>query len=225
MKDGIIFDLQRYSVHDGPGIRTTIFIKGCPLNCRWCHNPESQSGRPEFMYDVEKCTKCQLCREKCPEGAIDFIRGSRIWSGENCIFCGNCVENCPVQALEIAGRRITTSELINEIEKDVIFYDESGGGVTFSGGEPFFQFEFIREVIIELKAREINVAVDTCGYTEWNKLRQLIEPVDIFLYDVKHIDYGKHKKFTGRGNELILDNLARLAGKHKNIGLSSCTGR
>lgn len=217
LREGIIFNIQRYSVHDGPGIRTTIFIKGCPLDCWWCHNPESQSGSLEIMYDMDRCSSCQFCMEKCPEGAVQLIDGNRIWLKEKCILCKNCIENCPAGALELVGKKVSVADIISEVEKDIIFFDESNGGVTISGGEAFVQFEFIKEIIQELKNRDIHIAVDTCGQIDWAKLEELKDSVDLFLYDIKHMDSDKHRQYTGVGNELILENLARLKDFHSNI--------
>lgn len=211
---GIIFDVQRFSLHDGPGIRTTIFLKGCPLNCSWCHNPESQNADIEIAFTAQKCRGCGKCVTECPERAIDVTNPYHI-DRARCTLCGFCVAICPAGALEIIGREVTIAELLREAEKDRLFYQESGGGVTISGGEPLAQFEFVLALAKALKERGISVAVDTAGYSgirnnDLEKLKTLAKLVDLILYDVKLIDPAKHKFYTGVENREILSNLVAL---------------
>lgn len=225
LEKGIVFNIQRYSIHDGPGIRTTVFFKGCPLNCWWCHNPESQSARREVIYYKNRCAGCGACSKSCPEGAIEIKEGMVIRDTERCSLCGECVSKCPAGAHEMMGKVMTTEEIINEVEKDIIFYDESGGGVTLSGGEPLMQLAPVKELIGYFHKNGINVAVDTCGYLSWDRLAETAPLVDIFLYDLKFIDSNQHRKYTGKGNEKIIDNLASLANGRAGKNNYSIIGR
>lgn len=217
MIKGIIFDIKRYAVHDGPGIRTTVFLKGCPLRCLWCHNPEGISISKEIMYFEYKCIKCKTCEYLCPLNAIEFIDGKHYINRDLCNLCEACVENCPSGALSIVGKEVGVNELFEEIEKDVLLYDSSGGGVTFSGGEPLFQHKFLKEVLKKCKEKKIHVALDTSGYTSKEILESIIPYVDLFLYDFKIFDDEKHKKYTGVSNKLIKENLKFLTKKNKEI--------
>lgn len=204
---GIIFDIKKYSIHDGPGIRTTVFFKGCPLSCWWCHNPESQSSNFELIRKPNRCIGCGLCLEACQCGALTANGINR----KKCIACGKCAEACPAEALEIAGRTMTVSEIMHEVVKDVPFYEETGGGVTFSGGEPLAQPDLLRALLSECRNKGIHTAVDTSGYAPLSILESVAPQVDLFLYDLKHINNTKHRKLTGVDNKLILDNLRFLA--------------
>jgi pyruvate formate lyase activating enzyme len=207
---GSIFDIKRFSIHDGPGIRTTVFFKGCPLACWWCHNPESQDVEPELILRPNRCIHCGVCLEACPEGAISD-GDPVVTATEMCRRCGACVEVCYAEARELVGREMKVAEVMAEIERDVAFYDESHGGVTFSGGEPLMQPDFLLALLQLCKEKEIHTALDTCGYAPWQALDEIRSCVDLFLYDLKLIDDGRHLHFTGVSNRLILENLRRLS--------------
>ena len=210
---GLIFNIQKFSLYDGPGIRTTIFLKGCPLNCKWCSNPESQVGCPEVMTFDTKCIKCGKCVEICPLGAIEFVDNLRRVNREKCNLCMECARVCPSGAIEQVGKYMTVGEVIEEIEKDRVFYVNSNGGVTFSGGEPLDQWEFVSQVLKECKQKGIHTVLDTAGYVQWDILEEVLRYTDLVLYDVKHMDPKKHKEGTGVSNELILINARKVASK------------
>jgi len=214
---GTVFDIARYSTHDGPGIRTTIFFKGCPLDCWWCHNPESQSPKPQLVFRADRCIHCLSCLEACPRHAIVLIDGNPVVLSDKCRLSGNCVRACQSGAREIAGKRVTVVDLMEEIEKDTVFYDESSGGVTFSGGEPFMQPIFLRTLLRLCKERRIQTAVETCGFIDTGTLLNTSPYVDLYLYDLKVIDDKKHQRFTGVSNRVILENLRQLSRSHDHI--------
>ena len=205
MLKATIFDIQRNSYVDGPGIRTTVFFKGCNLRCAWCHNPESQHAEKEMLFYKSKCTGCGKCKEKC---AYDL---------KKCSLCGNCTIYCPKDAREICGKEYTADELLKIILKDKDFYRTSGGGVTFSGGECMLQIEFLTEILRACKENGIHTAVDTAGHVPYEYFEKILPYTDLFLYDVKCFDSEKHKKYTGVGNALILENLKILLGACKPI--------
>jgi len=208
-KSGLIFNIQRYSIHDGPGIRTTVFLKGCPLRCKWCSNPESMQPYPEIMVRDINCVKCFKCVESCPVGAITRVGDTREINRQTCSLCGECVKACPSGALALVGKYMNVAEVMDAIEKDRLFYLNSGGGVTFSGGEPLIQAEFVGEVFRLCKQRGIHTTLDTTGYSPWPVLKNVLGYTDLVLYDIKHLDPAEHEKGTGCGNELILDNLSK----------------
>jgi len=203
---GVVFDIQRYSIHDGPGIRTSVFLKGCPLRCFWCQNPESQMMVPQVLFYKDKCTNCGRCVEVCPTGASGLSDMSSEVDRDKCIGCGKCVEVCPNEARRITGRYMTTDEVVSEVMKDVKFYRKSGGGVTLSGGEPLFQPEFALEILQKCKSMGLHTVLETCGLAPWSTMEKLLAYVDYVLYDIKHLDTRKHRKGTKRSNELILEN-------------------
>jgi len=215
---GIVFDIKKFSIHDGPGIRTTVFFKGCPLSCWWCHNPEGQAPEPEMVFWASRCIRCRVCLQACGEGAISWSDdGDSVTNKEKCTLCGECVELCYAQAREIVGQQMTVAQVMAEIEQDVAFYDQSGGGVTFSGGEPLSQPEFLLDLLRACKAREIHTALDTCGFAPWETLDAIRQYVDLFLYDLKLLQDDKHQKFTGVSNALILSNLQALSQREHHI--------
>ncbi len=207
---GLIFNLMRYALHDGPGTRTTVFFKGCPLCCWWCHNPEGLYSKPELIFYEKRCVVCGECMKVCPHGAIHPENG-RFVTAETCRACGTCTDACYTGAREIAGRWLTAPELLDELEHDRVFWDESGGGVTFSGGEPLFQPLFLERLLEGCRARKIHTAVETCGLARHDVVRRLAPKVDLFLFDLKVLDAEKHRLHTGRGNKSILANLNALA--------------
>ena len=206
---GLIFDIKRYSIHDGPGLRTTVFFKGCPLRCIWCHNPESQKTTQEIMHYEDKCILCLNCKHVCKFDAIEVKNNTISINTKKCTLCGDCTENCPTTALKMVGKYYNVDELVKEILKDRNFF-EDGGGVTISGGEPFLQHEFLIELLKTLKEENIHIALDTTGFTEEKKLIETVKYIDLYLYDIKHMDSEKHKSYTGVGNERILKNLKSL---------------
>lgn len=201
MNKANIFDIQRSSFVDGPGIRTTVFFKGCNLRCKWCHNPESQSFDKQMMFYKDKCTGCGKCREVCPNHL------------QSCDFCGKCELYCPAEARKICGREYTSDEVLAEVIKDKAFYDNSGGGVTFSGGECMLQLDFLREILEKCKSAGIHTAVDTAGNVPWESFEKILPFTDLFLYDIKAFGAELHRKGTGVSNELILENLKNLSGR------------
>lgn len=211
--NGFIFDIKRYAIHDGPGIRTTVFLKGCPLKCWWCHNPEGISAVNELMFFEYKCIQCQTCARVCPDGAITFENNIQHINRQICNYCELCSKYCPTEALKLVGRGITVEELMKEIEKDLLFYDNSGGGVTFSGGEPLFQHKFLTEALKECKKRDVHTVLDTSGYASREAFASVLDYVDIFLYDLKLADDEEHIKYTGVSNKQIKDNLRMLVDK------------
>ena len=211
MAEGIIFDIKKYAIHDGPGIRTTIFFKGCPLACRWCHNPEGLSVAIQRIYRQERCISCGECIRMCPRKVITRTDEAMIWDPAKCDLCQTCAEQCPSEAVEFVGCTVTVAEVIRQIERDTAFYDQSGGGVTLSGGEPLMQPEFLIELLEACGHLELHRTVDTTGYADAKLLLQVAQRTDLFLYDLKIMDATKHRQFTGVSNRLILDNLRRLS--------------
>ncbi len=214
---GLISNIQKYSIHDGPGIRTTVFLKGCPLRCAWCHNPETQSAVPEIFWDKSKCIGCLTCIGVCPKSALTAGSGGIAVDGEKCVRCGRCAEACPSLAMERIGSEMTVPELMKEVVKDEPFYEQSHGGVTLSGGEPLLQEAFAEEFLKACKEKGYHTAVDTCGFISRQALEAVLPYTDLFLYDIKHLDSAVHEKYTGVSNELILNNLNWLTEQNADI--------
>lgn len=202
----MIFNIKRFSIHDGPGIRSTVFLKGCPLRCAWCHNPESQSQNPELIYRPEHCLVCGDCLEACPHGAPQLIGGviSQNWS--QCLDEGACAAVCIPGAREMIGREVGAAEVVEELTRDRVFYEESGGGVTFSGGEPLNQPDFLEDCLRLCKEAGLHTALDTCGSGSWVSLERQLPFLDLVLYDLKTLDDELHRDYTGVSNHGILDN-------------------
>ncbi|MCX6094619.1 MAG: glycyl-radical enzyme activating protein [Candidatus Bipolaricaulota bacterium] len=218
-RTGTIFDLKRFAIHDGPGVRTTVFLKGCPLRCAWCHNPESQERGPELLFWGERCVACGACVSACPHGAI--ARASTAAKPETdrtrCTACGACVAACVPRARSIVGSTRTIDDLLSEIDRDVLFYDQSRGGVTLSGGEPLAQPEFAAELLQACQERRIHTAVDTCGFAAEPALAAVAAHTDLFLYDIKLLDDERHRRWTGVSNATILANLRCLSEDGKRV--------
>jgi pyruvate formate lyase activating enzyme len=218
--EGVIFKIKRFSVHDGPGIRTTVFLKGCPLNCIWCHSPEGIDRKITIWHNPNICIGCGKCTVSCPENALTLIKDKKAFIEIDRIRCnvtGNCVEACPAGAIQFTGTVSFVSEIVSEIEKDKIYYDSSGGGVTLSGGEPLYQADFSAAILKACKINNINTAIETSLFCEPDVLEYIEDYVDLFIIDLKIFDTTDHKKYTGKTNNKVLDNFLHLAGKGKNI--------
>lgn len=209
---GIIFNIQRYSIHDGPGIRTTVFFKGCQLRCFWCQNPESQRKEAEVFLIRNNCRLCGRCVAVCPTGASSLMEDSSTIDRSKCIGCGKCVEVCPGEARKLVGAYVTKDEVMREVMKDAKFYENSGGGVTLSGGDPTAQPEFALSILRSSKEVGLHTVLDTCGYVAWSTMKRLLEYTDLVFFDIKAIDTKRHRAATGRPNRLILENAKRIAG-------------
>ncbi len=209
---GRVFDIKRYSIHDGPGIRTTVFLKGCFLRCLWCHNPESISSEFELMHWPGRCTRCYACIKACPKGAIaKDAAGAVVIDRAKCDLCGKCAEACLYDAMQVVGREMSVEDVLAEIERDKIFYDQSGGGVTLTGGDPFVQADFAEVLLDGCRSRGIRTAVDTAGLSRNGVLDRLASKTDLILYDLKCMDDARHKELTDVSNAPIIENLRRLA--------------
>ncbi|MEW6335642.1 MAG: glycyl-radical enzyme activating protein [Thermodesulfobacteriota bacterium] len=211
MDGGVVFNIQRFSIHDGPGIRTTVFLKGCPLRCFWCQNPESQSYRPEILLDRRKCTLCGACSAVCPNGAVRLEEGKAAFDRRLCGGCGRCAAACPNDARSLSGKRMTVDTVMHEVLKDRKFYENSGGGVTLSGGEPLAQPDFARQLFRECKASDLHTTLDTCGWAPWPDIEKVLAYADLVLFDIKHLDAARHREAAGQDNRLILENARRIS--------------
>lgn len=209
LKTGIVFDIERCSMYDGPGIRTTIFLKGCPLSCKWCHNPESQNPLPELAFFAEKCIHCGKCAEICPSVHQISARSHKVYH-HKCTRCGKCIENCPTNALKIIGKTYQLREIMDIVTKDKSYFDTTGGGITVSGGEPFSQYLFLKELLKCAKAEKIHTCIETSGFTTQEKLDGILPFTDLFLFDYKVTSPELHRSFTGVDNQTILNNFRYL---------------
>jgi pyruvate formate lyase activating enzyme len=227
---GLVGDIDRFAVHDGPGIRTAVFLKGCPLHCEWCHSPETQSFTPELLFIAQKCSACGLCLSVCEQGALSpaeihlpladeslpaLCQVAVDW--QKCTHCGGCAKVCYTGALKISGTWMSAAELIAEVEKDCLFFAASGGGVTLTGGEATAQPTFSRQFLAGCRSAGIHTALETNGCAPWRVFEELLEFVDLFLYDIKQMDEASHRELTGASNQLLLDNLHRLAEHGANV--------
>ena len=210
---GIVFNIQRYSIDDGPGVRTTVFLKGCPLTCLWCSNPESQCGLPEVTYRYTSCKSCGTCVKACPVGAVTLSEDGVHIDREKCTVCGACVTNCVPQALQISGKAMTVDEVFKVVKKDADYYEASGGGVTASGGEILAQADFVAALFKKSKEAGYHTNADTSGYGDPAALDKILEYADLVFFDLKHMDPVRHKEYCGQSNALILSNLKRVAEK------------
>jgi pyruvate formate lyase activating enzyme len=215
---GRIFDLQRFSVHDGPGIRTTVFLKGCPLRCRWCQNPEGLERAISLWHFENLCARSGRCEEVCPTRAITLGPAGVEISHAACTLCGDCIEACPRNALAFDGRDATTDDVLDEVGRDAVFHEVSGGGVTFSGGEPLAQAGFVRETAAAVKGRGLPTTLESSFHAPWSTIEPLLDVIDLFIVDVKVADPEAHRVATGVRNDLILDNLGRLAAALRGTG-------
>ena len=218
--EGRIFKIKRFSIHDGQGIRTSVFLKGCPLNCAWCHSPEGISSEISIWYSENLCIGCGQCVQTCPNNALDLIKNPNPYvkiTRELCKVSGDCVKLCPANALQFTGSTTTAAEIIETIEKDLVYFQTSGGGVTLTGGEPLFQTGFSSEILEECRKREIHTAIETCLFCEKNVINSISDLVDLFIIDMKFYDPYLHKYYTGKTNEIIKENFRLLAGSDKDI--------
>ena len=216
---GFIFNIERFTLHDGPGIRTTVFLKGCPLYCEWCCNPESQSAAPQLAYFKEKCTACGRCLSLCPKGAIASGEKDQpvILNFALCDGCGNCAPACIPNALVMMGEEKTASEIVEIVKRDLPFYLRSGGGVTLSGGEPLAQPMFSTEILRQCKVEGIHTAIQTCGYATQADIDRVLPTLDLVIFDLKHLDAAIHQTLTGKSNQLILENLNYINFQEKEL--------
>jgi len=219
-KKGLIFKIKRFSVHDGPGIRTSVFLKGCPLNCLWCHSPEGIRNDISIWHDQNLCLACGKCAKACPEKALELIKDTGPYmkiNRELCNVSGKCVKICPTNAMQFTGSAATVTEIINEIEKDLLFYESSVGGVTLTGGEPLNQPDFSVEILAECRKRKIHTAIETTLFCEKETIDIVSAKTDLFIVDMKLSDPEKHKQYTGKSNEIIKENFRHIAALGKEI--------
>lgn len=218
MTGGVVFDIQRFSLQDGPGLRTLVFLKGCPLRCAWCSNPESQQLKPQLLYDGDRCTLCLSCVPVCPSGALTSAgEGALSYDLTLCTLCGACVPACPNSARSISGREMSVDDVLAAVLRDAPFYRRSGGGVTLGGGEPTYQPDFARQLLDTFRQHGLDTTIETCGHAETRSFLSVAESADHVFFDVKQMDRGRHLALTGAPNELILDNLRALMHVHPDV--------
>lgn len=216
--EGYIFNIQNFCVHDGPGIRTTIFLKGCPLRCKWCFNPESQDIKPSFSYHKNLCIRCNSCINSCLNGALSFNESGILCNDVNkCTYCNSCIDSCEQKAIKFYGKKYTIDEVVEIVKKDMMFYESSNGGVTLSGGEVLTQFEFVSALLDRLKAEGISTLIETTAYGSFEHLSALVDKCDYVFIDIKHMDDTKHIEAIGVSNKLILDNIKKLKGTKSKV--------
>ena len=210
---GVVFNIQRFSIHDGPGIRTTVFLKGCPLSCGWCSNPESIRLSPEIITRDIKCIRCGKCVVVCPQQTIIVVDNTRTIQWEKCNYCMKCADVCPSGAIKAVGKRMNVADVMDVVARDASYYRRTGGGMTLSGGEPLVQWQFALKLLQEAKKSGLHTTLDTSGCADWEVLDKVLNYTDLVLYDVKHLDSAKHQEATGVPNERILDNLRKTLKK------------
>ena len=215
MQRGIVTNIQRFSIHDGPGIRTTVFLKGCNLRCFWCHNPETLKPKAELQIFPDRCIGCGVCFDRCPQGAHVAANGSRLFRRELCVACGTCVETCYAQSLVLVGESKTVEEVVEEVLRDRPFYERSDGGVTLSGGEPLLQLAFSRAILARCKEENLHTAIETAANFPWERVEAILPVTDLVMMDIKLMDADKHRAATGVSNERILDSAQRLGQSGK----------
>jgi len=219
VKKGVIFNIERYAVHDGPGIRTIVFLSGCKLRCLWCANPEGQELKPQLTFFSDKCTGCGKCISVCSNKAIEQINGKIIMDWNRCTRCLKCVEVCPNEARKNLTKLMTSKEVLEEVIKDIPFYRRSNGGVTLSGGDPLIQVDFASEILKLCQEKKIHTAIETSGFADWDYFAKIIKYTNFIIFDIKHMDSKKHKYGTGVSNERILENLKKITNLYKDINL------
>jgi pyruvate formate lyase activating enzyme len=214
---GVIFNIQRHSTEDGPGVRTTVFLKGCPMHCPWCHNPEGIETQPQLVWYSTRCIGARKCVDACPSNALTLTKDGMVINRKSCDACGDCVDACPAAALEVLGRRRSVEDVLETVLRDRVFYETSGGGVTLSGGEPSLQTEFCRELMSRIHRQGVHMALDTCGGTSWRRLEALVDLADLVLFDLKVFDEERHRTFTGVPLDLVLENARRVSQSGKKM--------
>lgn len=220
MEKGCVFNVQRYSVHDGPGIRTVVFLKGCPLRCKWCCNPESQLAQPQIAYNIEKCIGdvCMMCGRVCPNNNIALMDTNKVWiNHDNCVNCLACANVCPADAIIKYGDYRTADEVLRDVERDMMFYNRSDGGLTLSGGEPLMQRDFVLGLLREAKKRGISCAIETCGAAPWDQVSEIFGLLDYVNFDIKSLNAEKHKEWTGWDTSIILDTFKKFRETYPNV--------
>lgn len=210
---GIVTDIQHFSLHDGPGIRSTVFLKGCNLNCAWCHNPETISSQPEVHFTADRCIACGACMALCPTGAHLLEAGHHDWRYESCLACGRCTSECFSGAMTLIGREMTAEQVFEDVAQDVPFYANSGGGVTLSGGEPLYQLEFTRRILQLCHSAQISTAIESNLEWPWQRIESLIPLLDLIMVDVKCLDEQRHRWYTGADNSRVVQNIRQLAAQ------------